>query len=464
MRDSIRSPRRVRTVPLIVFLIVIVSIALLVTMLRASARKAAVTGAARAAATGAVVAAAASSRAAAAWVCPMNDGGTSDQPGTCPRCGMALVSAVSVPPPLPPDASPPRVAAYVCSKGDGTEGVEAGRCAKCGAPMVSVSRDLTAGILIFDGVQIIDFCGPFEVFGQARCRTLTIAKTAGPVTTAMGMKVTPSFSFADCPPLDVLIIPGGTVDSVEGDAAAIAWLRERGDRAQFVLSVCNGAFILARTGLLDGKTATTFYDLIDEFATRYPKVEAVTNRRYVDNGKVVTTAGISSGIDGSLHVIEKLRGHGMAQRVALNMEYDWKPTADYARASFADKPLRRIFERNLRLRIIDGVAPLLVHTRGTQDRWEVEWRLKSRDRVSELLARLDRTVEERGPWSRVSAAGGPRAGRGIAGGPERGAAAGAARSRWRFDREGTAWSGVTEVEPEPRSGHYRVRVRVEKGS
>jgi len=104
-----------------------------------------------------------------------------------------------------------------------------------------------------------------------------------------------------------------------------------------VLSVCNGAFILAKTGLLDGLTATTFYDLIDELERRYPKVKAVRDRRYVDNGKFITTAGISSGIDGSLHVIGRLRGRAMAERAALNMEYEWKPGGDFARAAFADR-------------------------------------------------------------------------------------------------------------------------------
>jgi hypothetical protein len=175
----------------------------------------------------------------------------------------------------------------------------------------------------------------------------------------------------------------------------------------------------------------------------------VRDRRYVDNGKFVTTAGISSGIDGSLHVIEKLRGKAMAQRVALNMEYDWKPTADYARASFADRHVRAIFGRNLSLDILDGVSPLVVDTHGDRDRWQVEWRIASPLPPAELLARLDGRVTERGKWSRAA-------------GSAATAAAGAVRSRWTFQEKGTGWRGVTEIAPESASGRYRVRVTVER--
>jgi putative intracellular protease/amidase len=284
----------------------------------------------------------------------------------------------------------------------------------------------------------------------------TVAKSKDAVTTSMGMQVVPAHSFADCPHADVLVIPGGGADTVENDPASIQWLRTKAGDAQFVLSVCNGAFILARTGLLDGLTATTFYDLLDEFATRFPKVHAVHDRRYVDNGKFITTAGLSSGIDGSLHVIAKLRGQAMAQRAALNMEYDWKPTADYARASFADRPLRAIFERNLRLRIVDGVSPRVAHTQGDRDHWEVEWEVLTPMAGRDLLARLDHTVEERGRWTRATAvaAGG--------GGTESAGAQGGLRSGWRFDDQGVTWHGVTEIVPEDSANRYRVRVRVTK--
>ena len=384
------------------------------------------------------------------WVCPMRCLPESAGPGKCADCGMRMVLASSLPPPHPPESAPPVVAAYVCSRGDGTEDVAAGRCGRCGAELVRVNRPLTAAVLIFDGVQIIDYTGPMEVFGQGRVPPVTVAKTTDTITTNMGMTVVPSHSFADCPPADVLIIPGGGVDRVVGDAAAIRWVRERAGKAQFVLTVCNGAFILAETGLLDGLSATTFYGLLDDFEATYPKVKAVRDRRYVDNGKFVTTAGISSGIDGSLYVIGKLRGRAWAERAALNMEYDWKPGGTYARAAFADRHLTRIFDDNFRLRIVEGVAPLLDHTRGDARRWEAEWRLAPTPLAAgELLKRLDRTVAERGPWTRDGAAD---------------ASTGRVplvRSAWRFDDKGVRWKGTTEIEAEP-GDRYRVRVRIER--
>jgi len=359
------------------------------------------------------------------------------------------VPASTLPPPHPAEERPPAVAAYVCSRGDGTEDVAAGRCSQCGAELVLASRPLRAAVLVFEGVQIIDYCGPMEVFGQARMQPFTVAPTTDTITTAMGMKVVPSYSFADCPPAEVLIIPGGGVNTIEDDAAAIRWVRERAERAEFVLSVCNGAFILAKTGLLDGLTATTFYGLLDDFEVRYPRVKAVRDRRYVDNGKLVTTAGLSSGIDGSLHVIGKLRGRAIAERTALNMEYDWKPEGTYARASFADRHLQRIFDVSLRLRILDGVVPMLDHTRGDRRRWEVEWRVATPLDAAELLKRLDRVVAERGPWTRDASGAAAAGGLGLV------------RSAWRFDENGTRWKGVTEIEPE-RGDRYRVRVRIER--
>ena len=110
-----------------------------------------------------------------------------------------------------------------------------------------------------------------------------------------GMSVNPSYGFADAPAPDVLIIPGGHVIEQQNDADVIAWIRAKADNAEQVLTVCNGAFILASTGLLDGLKATTFYGLLDELAKFAPKVEVVSDQRYVDNGKIITSAGLVYG-------------------------------------------------------------------------------------------------------------------------------------------------------------------------
>jgi hypothetical protein len=210
-----------------------------------------------------------------------------------------------------------------------------------------------------------------------------------------------------------------------------------------VLTVCNGAFILARTGLLDGLTATTFYDLIPELKTAAPKTRIVADQRFVDNGKIITTAGLSSGIDGSLHVIERLRGKGRAQQVALNMEYDWRPDTPYARAALADAELRRLFGRQLRLAVPGGEQELQ-STQGTADRWEVRWQITTGAPPADLEAALARQLTE-GGWT---------------------ARAGAAKSsqEWRYtgaDRQ--PWTARVDLRPlQGKAGEYSLAIQVER--
>ena len=128
------------------------------------------------------------------------------------------------------------------------------------------------------------------------------------------------------------------------DPAVQQWVRESAKNAEIVLSVCNGAFFLGRAGLLDGLEATTFAGLIDDLQKAAPKARVVRNKRYVDNGKIITSAGLSSGIDGSLHVIERLFGKGDAQVVATSLEYDWRPDGGYVRAMLADRHLRGAYD------------------------------------------------------------------------------------------------------------------------
>ena len=217
--------------------------------------------------------------------------------------------------------------------------------------MLAIGRgERNVAILIFPGVQIIDYTGPYEVLGHASVngqrafRIYTVSETTDPITTAMGMTVVPAFAFDRAPKADVLVVPGGGVDPHLENPAYLRWLRASAKDAEVVLSVCNGAFFLAKAGLLDGLEATTFAGLIEELKTAAPKTKVVSDRRFVDNGKIVTAAGLSSGIDGALHVIEKLYGKGAAQVAAVGMEYDWRPDSGWARASLADRHLRPAFE------------------------------------------------------------------------------------------------------------------------
>jgi|SRR5437868_2552256 len=337
------------------------------------------------------------------YVCPPcgcgKDEEISEQPGRCTACGMTLVekgSEASKPRPEEPQQARKRVA-----------------------------------ILIFNGVEIIDYAGPYEVFGQAGFDVYTVAARPGQITTAMGMKVTPSYSLGDSPQPDVLVIPGGDVFNTQEDPAVLKWIQEQSKRAEHVLSVCNGAFILARTGLLDGLTATTFYNLVDGLPAVAPKTKVVRDQRYVDNGKIITTAGISSGIDGSLYVVSKMRSKAAAQMVALNMEYNWRPDSSYARASFADRHLRRIMSARLVFPVPAGDSLKVLNTEGDAGGWRVRWEVAGSAPAAEVIRLINKKLADEGKWSRRDI-------------KDRGEG----RSAWQFtDENGEPWQGDVRVAP-----------------
>jgi putative intracellular protease/amidase len=304
-------------------------------------------------------------------------------------------------------------------------------------------------ILIFPGVQIIDYTGPYEVLGHANVngqpafRIYTVSEKTDPITTAMGMSVNPAFTFDRAPKPDVLVVPGGGVDAHLDNPAYLRWLRSSAKDAEVVLSVCNGAFFLARAGLLDGLEATTFAGLIDELKIAAPKTKVVSDRRFVDNGKIVTAAGLSSGIDGALHVIEKLYGKGTAQVAAVGMEYDWRPDSGWARASLADRHLRPAFEV-----LYEYPRTVLSHV-GSRERWETSWRIQTDAPPRAVLEKLDRALSAGKGWARQ----------------DRRDAAGSAESRWRFrDGDGSAWTETTRVEEVKAEKGCRVTVTVARSA
>ena len=184
----------------------------------------------------------------------------------------------------------------------------------------------TVAILLFDDVELLDFAGPFEVFSVAGREgafdVYTAAVTAAPLSTRGGLTVTPDYALSDAPPADILVIPGG-----QGARTAmhrddvLAWVKAGTETAAIVLSVCTGAFILARAGLLDGCTVTTHHSVLDTLADLAPNATVVGDRRFVDNGHIVTAAGISAGIDAALHVVERRCGTNYARSTAQHMEY-----------------------------------------------------------------------------------------------------------------------------------------------
>jgi transcriptional regulator GlxA family with amidase domain len=192
------------------------------------------------------------------------------------------------------------------------------------------------GILIFDNVEVLDFAGPFEVFSRTRLtpgaaarrsedsapfEVFTVAPAHRPVTAVGGLVVVPRYSFADIPPIDLLVVPGGIgTRSLLGDADVIGWIRHAAAGAERVTSVCTGALLLAEAGLLEGRRATTHWAALDELAGLGRDVEVVADRRVVDDG-VVTSAGVSAGMDMAFHVVEALCGREVAEETAHYIEY-----------------------------------------------------------------------------------------------------------------------------------------------
>ena len=185
-------------------------------------------------------------------------------------------------------------------------------------------------VLVWSGAELLDFAGPCEVFSSAgrhrQFKVYLVGLTTAPVATPGGVTVQPEYTLANCPKPAVIVIPGGNLDPVTGNRAALDWVRKNSADAEVVLSVCTGAFVLAEAGLLDELAATTHHFGHEALASMYPRVRVLTTGRYVDNGKFITAGGVSAGIDAALHVVEKLTGRETARWTAREwMEYPWPP-------------------------------------------------------------------------------------------------------------------------------------------
>jgi transcriptional regulator GlxA family with amidase domain len=184
-------------------------------------------------------------------------------------------------------------------------------------------------ILLFDEVEVLDFAGPFEVFAVADelhrreiFHTFTLALKPGTVRTRSGLKITPDFTLENCPAPQIIVIPGGAgTRSLLHMPALHEWLRVKSRTAELVMSVCTGALVLARAGLLDGLKATTHHLSYEELRQLAPNTEVIEGERFIDNGHLLTAAGIAAGIDCSLHIVARLLGEDAAVRTAEHMEY-----------------------------------------------------------------------------------------------------------------------------------------------
>jgi putative intracellular protease/amidase len=294
----------------------------------------------------------------------------------------------------------------------------------------STTKKFNVAIFVFPGVQVIDMAGPYEVFAESGMNVYTVAETITPVQAAGGLTITPKYSFENAPKADLLVLPGGGFykpgDKAVGDQmvnpVAMKWIKETAAQTQ-VLTVCNGAFLAAKAGLLENLPATTFWGYLDHLTEVSPTTTVVYDKKYVDNGRIVTTAGLSSGIDGALHVVSKLLGNGRAQFTALNMEYNWDPDSKFARGMLPDM--------NIPDEIGDSLpdGSYLAEYSGNRDHWNMTVRVPGPETASQIIQGVNTSLTKWGKWSKVEAP--------------------ANESRWTFiDRLGAKWFTVITVGPD----------------
>jgi transcriptional regulator GlxA family with amidase domain len=196
-------------------------------------------------------------------------------------------------------------------------------------------------IVLFDEVEVLDFAGPFEVFSITGKRKIgepyevfTVAEKAT-VAARNNLVITPTYTFANCPPTDIFLIPGGGGYHADGTAfgsrremnnpVMLEWIKQRNQNAELTLSVCTGALMLAKANLLDGLEATTHFMAVDALREIAPQTKVSPEKRFVDNGRIILSAGVSAGIDMAFYVVEKLQGKEVALEAARYMQYDyWK--------------------------------------------------------------------------------------------------------------------------------------------
>lgn len=193
-------------------------------------------------------------------------------------------------------------------------------------------------ILAFDGVEALDFAGPFEVFTTAsrvsqrlnpgteapfEVASVALASAGQPVQARAGLRLLADHDLADNPTADLLIVPGGVVDAPMASPATLRWIAKCAAGAQLAASVCTGAFLLAKSGVLTQEGVTTHWEDLADLRKQFPLLDVREGERWVDSGRVVSSAGISAGIDMSLYLVERLAGRALAERTARQMDYAW---------------------------------------------------------------------------------------------------------------------------------------------
>ncbi len=191
----------------------------------------------------------------------------------------------------------------------------------------------TVGILLFDDVEVLDFAGAYEVLSVTEdentdklFNVVTISEKGQLIRARNGLKVEPDYHFDNHPELDIVVVPGGygSREVESKNSVLVEWVKQQNDRVQKMTSVCTGSFILGEAGLLDGKSATTHWTALDRMEKAFPNVTVKRDVKFVDQGHLITSAGISAGIEMALHLVAVLYGKETAANTAKHMEYDWQ--------------------------------------------------------------------------------------------------------------------------------------------
>jgi transcriptional regulator GlxA family with amidase domain len=201
---------------------------------------------------------------------------------------------------------------------------------------MSLRLPMSIGILVFDGVEVLDFAGPYEVFTTASrvhgrshpdsvplFEVACISRDGLAIRARAGLRVVTEHGFADSPICDLLVVPGGVVDAAMSCPQTLDWIARTATRAQITASVCTGVFLLAASGVVCTGRVTTHWEDIADLQARYSALTVCEDPRWIDNGHVVTSAGISAGMDMSLHLVERLAGKLLAQQTARQLDYRW---------------------------------------------------------------------------------------------------------------------------------------------
>jgi len=205
---------------------------------------------------------------------------------------------------------------------------------------MSQATPLRVSILVFDAVEVLDFAGPYEVFTTASrvhgkhhpdagalFEVACVSRDGQAIQARAGLRVLPEHSFANHPPCDLLLVPGGVVSAAQACPATLDWIARTAAGAQITASVCTGAFLLAASGVLRQGRVTTHWEDVADLRQAFPALEVCAGPRWIDNGALVTSAGISAGIDMCLHLVARLAGPELARLTARQMDYPWSDDA-----------------------------------------------------------------------------------------------------------------------------------------